>query len=79
MLRDQLFQWRKMHSVPKDSNTRNYFSTRSNYQEYLDAVNELPESDRECAAALWGIRDEHDILVIISAFHHLDAWRETSK
>jgi hypothetical protein len=72
MLRDQLFQWRKMHSVPKDSNTENY-------QEYLDAVNELPESDRECAAALWGIRDEHDILVIISAFHHLDAWRETSK
>ena len=72
MVRDQLFQWRKMRSVPKSSCTENY-------QEYLDAVNELPESDRECAAALWGIRDERDILTIISAFHHLDAWRETNK
>jgi hypothetical protein len=63
MIHDKLFQWRKNNPC-------------KNYQEYLDSINELPEEDRECAAALWGIRDKADILTIIVAMIHLERWRQ---
>ena len=65
MLRDHLYEWRKNHLA-------------KNYQEYLDSIKSLPEADQECAAALWGIRNKNDILIIITAFSHLDAWRRIS-
>ena len=63
MLRDHLYNWRVKHSA-------------KNYQEYLDSIDLLPEEDRECAAGLWGIRCKNDILLIITAFMHLERWRE---
>jgi len=66
MIRDHLYEWRKQHPA-------------ENYQEYLESIDKLPVADRECAAALWGIRSKDDILTIIAAFTHLDRWRELSK
>jgi hypothetical protein len=64
MIRDHLYRWRVNHPA-------------KNYQEYLDRIAKLPEADRECAAALWGIRVREDIHVIITAFHRLDCYRES--
>ena len=66
MLRDHLYAWRKNHPA-------------KNHQEYLDSIASLPEADRECAAALWGIHHKHDILVIITAFCHLERYRELTQ
>jgi hypothetical protein len=63
MIRDHLYQWRVRHPA-------------KNLQEYLDSITELPEQDRECAAALWGVRNKQDIMTILLAFTHLDRWRE---
>lgn len=65
MIRDTLYTWRLKHPA-------------KNYQEYLDSIDLLPEGDRECAAALWGIRCKGDIILIITAFTHLDRWRQIS-
>lgn len=63
MIRDHLFVWRASHLA-------------KNLVEYEDSIAKLPEQDRDCAAALWGIKIKRDILVIIAAFHHLDRYRE---
>jgi hypothetical protein len=66
MLRDHLYAWRRGLHV-------------KNYDEYLDRVAELPEEDRECAAALWGLGNKRDIMVIITAFMHVENWRTSHR
>jgi hypothetical protein len=66
MLRDHLYHWRANHSA-------------KNHQEYLDSISKLPEIDRECASALWGIKNLQDILIILTSFYHLERYRELLK
>jgi hypothetical protein len=66
MIRDHLISWRENHPA-------------KNHQEYLDSIRQLPEADRECAAALWGIEHSMDIGVIVTAFMHLERYRELVK
>lgn len=64
MIRDHLYEWRVDHPA-------------KNLQEYYDSIEKLPEADRECAAALWGIRCKQDILTVITAFAHLERWKQS--
>jgi hypothetical protein len=66
MFRDHFYAWRASHSA-------------KTLVEYDNSIAELPEQDRDCAAALWGVKSVADILVIIAAFHHLDRYREQTK
>ena len=61
MIRDHLISWRKVH-------------LNDNFQEYLDAVALLPESDRDCAAALWCAVGREDMTCVLKGFHIVDAF-----
>lgn len=61
MIRDHLLRWRRTVQF-------------ANYAEYIRRVQELPEDDRETAAALWG-GSEDERPAILMAFHHLGEYR----